>query len=179
MVKRSSDWNARLIEFFVHNSRLVWLIILCIAIGGTASILSLRREGFPKVSPKIALIQTVYPGATAQEVEIQITQEIEAALKDADGVKEVSSTSQNSFSNVTVQLEESVELDKAIQDTQSKVQAATANLPTDAEPPKVRTFNTGGAAFTLGITQTGASVEGIKHEAQQVAILLPDVVGIK
>jgi HAE1 family hydrophobic/amphiphilic exporter-1 len=87
------DWNAKLVRFFLNNTRLVWLLIISITIGGVVSLLSLRREGFPAVSPKMIVVQTVYPGASAEEMERQVTGAVENAVKDVKGRKETSSTS--------------------------------------------------------------------------------------
>ncbi len=173
------DWNAKLIRFFLANSRLVWLLMIGIIVGGTFSLLSLRREGFPAVSPKVVLVQTIYPGASAQEVDRQVTGVIEDAVKDVKGRSETSSTSANSFSNVTVTLDESVSIDNAIQDVQSKIQSARAALPTDAEAPKVVTFGAGGPSFIFGITNVSFNLDSIRRDADAVSQVLSQVDGVK
>lgn len=172
------DWNAKLVRFFLHNTRLVWLLIIGLAVGGFFSIANLRREGFPQVSPRVVVVQTVYPGASPQEVENQVTEVIESGIKDVKGLKESSSTSANSFSNVVITLDASVDLDQGIQDVQTKVQAIRNQLPVDVEAPKVRTFSTGGSAFIFGVTD-GGDLETIRGEAQQVADEMKDVPGVK
>lgn len=173
------DWNAKLVRFFLNNTRLVWLLIISITIGGVVSLLSLRREGFPAVSPKMIVVQTVYPGASAEEMERQVTGAVENAVKDVKGRKETSSTSANSFSNVVVTLEPSANLEAATQDVQSKVQSARAELPSGAEAPKVVTFNTGGAAFVYGVTNPSGDMETIRQDAESIVTALSDVDGVK
>lgn len=173
------DWNAQLVRFFLGNSRLVWLLIIGITVGGTFSLLGLRREGFPAVSPKVVLVQTIYPGASAEEVERQVTGVIEDAVKDVKGRTETSSTSANNFSNVLVRLDESVKLDTALQDVQSKAQSARAELPSDAEAPKVQTFATSGPAFTFGVTNQSGNLDSIRRDAETVIQTLSDVPGVK
>ncbi|MFA6042212.1 MAG: efflux RND transporter permease subunit [Patescibacteria group bacterium] len=173
------DWNAKLVRYFLHNSRLVWVIIGAIVIGGLFALVHFQRQGFPQVSPKIVLVQTLFPGATAEEMERQVTSVIEAAVKDVKGLKETSSTSANSFSNVVVTLEESVNLDTATQDVQSKVQAIQAELPDDAEAPKVETFSTSGPAFIFGITHESQKIDTIRQVASDVIHALSDVPGVK
>ncbi len=178
MEEKKLDWNAKLVKFFVHNPRLVWMIIAVLLVGGIFSLSQLRREGFPQISPKIVLVQTVYPGAPSKEVETQVTENIEAAVRDVKDVKDVSSSSGNSFSNVTVSLSDSANLDNAVQEIQSKVQAAQGDLPKDAEAPKVRTFSTGGPAFIFGVSED-KGVEEIRTDAKKLAEELQDVKGVK
>ncbi len=172
------DWNAKLVRFFIHNTRLVWLLILALLIGGAFSLLSLRREGFPQISAKVVMVQTIYPGAAASEVESQVTKNIEDAVKDVKGLKDFSSTSQNSLSIVTVHLEESTNADQALQDVQTRVESTRASLPKDAEAPKVLTFNTGGPSFVYAVSD-GGTIETSRITAQKVADALAEVKGIK
>ena len=173
------DWNAKLIRFFLHQSRLVWLLLIGTIIGGTFALVNFRREGFPAISPKIVLVQTVFPGATAAEMERQVTGVIESGLKDVKGLKQTSSTSANSFSNVVVSLDESVDLDTAVQDVQSKIQAIRADLPTDAEAPRVQTVATSGPSFIMGVTTANGDIATIRDQALAVIKEVSDVKGVK
>lgn len=150
-----------------------------IVIGGLFALANFQRQGFPQVSAKVVLVQTLYPGATAEEMERQVTGLVEAAVKDVKGLKETSSTSANSFSNVVVTLDESVTLDTAVQDVQSKIQALQADLPEGAEQPKVQTFATSGPAFIFGITHESKDLNAIRHAADEVISGLSDVSGVK
>lgn len=178
MEKHKLDWNAKLVRFFVDNPRLVWMLIAALVIGGVVSLGSLRREGFPAVTPKVVLVQTLYPQAPAGEVETQVTRQIESALKDVKDLRDISSTSANSFSNVVVTLDESVDIDTSVQEIQSLVTAARSDLPADVEAPKVQTFDTSGPAFLLGVTRD-AAIADIRSDALKVADELSDVSGVK
>lgn len=176
--KHPLDWNGKLVRFFYDNNRLVWLIIISVMIAGVASWFSLRREGFPAVSIKTVAVQTIYPGATSTEVEAKVTKELEAAIKDAKGMKDFSSTSSNSFSMLTINFDESVSLDQAIQDIQNKIASVKGNLPKDVEQPKVMTFSTGGPSFVYGVMD-GNDVNQIRSEAQKLADEIGTVSGVK
>jgi len=179
VVPARMDWNAKLVRFFFHQSRLVWLLLIGIIVGGFFALLNFRREGFPAISPKVVLVQTIYPGATADEIERQITNVVEGGLKDVKGLKQTSSTSANSFSNVVVTLDESVNLDTAVQDVQSKVQAVRGDLPADVEAPRVQTVATSGPSFIIGVTDTKSDISGLRASALAVVKELGDVDGVK
>lgn len=148
------DWNAGLMEFFVGNSRLVILVAIALLLGGALGLVSLQREGFPAVPLKMLFVQTVYPGAGSEEVERQITKPLEDALKDAEGVKEISSSSMNSFSMVSITLDAKADIDRETQEVRNKILAAETELPKDAEKPEISRWSTGGAAYVVGISGT-------------------------
>lgn len=173
------DWNAKLVRAFLHNSRFVILLLVVSIVGGLFALSTLRREGFPVVSPKIVLVQTIYPGASATEVEKQITSALEVALQDVRGIKNTSSTSGSSFSNIVVSLDESVTLDNALQDVQTKVQAASATLPSGSERPSVQTFSTSGPAFAIGVTAPSQGLQALQGQTDTVIDELSDIIGVK
>lgn len=172
------DWNSKLVNFFLHNTRLVILVLLALVAGGIFSLLSLRREGFPAVSPKVVAVTTVFPGASTKEVETQVTKVIENALKDVSKLKDVSSVSQNSFSSVVVSLDQKADLDVAVQEIRSKITSVESDLPADIQKPTVQTFATGGSAFVIGITST-TGFSTLKSDSIKITNLLSDVSGVK
>lgn len=166
------DWNAKLVEFFVGNHRLVILIALAILVGGALGLVSLKREGFPQVPMKILMVQTVYPGAGSEEVERHVSKILEDALEGANWVEEIRSVSFNSFSNLVVELDQKADLDQAMQEIRNKVLAVESDLPKDAEKPKVTKIATGGAPFILGVSgprDTGPLTATLVYELSQVA----------
>lgn len=146
------DWNAWLVEFFVNNPRLVMLIVAFMVIGGTFSLMSLQRESFPKVSPKMLFVQTVYPGAGSEEVERQVTKPLEDALEGATGIKQITSTSANSFSNIVVEMESNVDVDQETQEIRNKLLLAEAEMPKDAEKPEVSQLKITGSDYIIGLS---------------------------
>jgi HAE1 family hydrophobic/amphiphilic exporter-1 len=171
--------SVSILKIFLSMLRLGWLLLIGTIIGGTFALVNFRREGFPAISPKIVLVQTVFPGATAAEIERQVTGVIESGLKDVKRLKQTSSTSANSFSNVVVSLDESVDLDTAVQDVQSKIQAIRGDLPTDAEAPRVQTVATSGPSFIMGVTTANGDITTIRDQALAVIKEISDVKGVK
>lgn len=176
--KHPLDWNGKLVRFFYENSRLVWLIIIGIIIGGSFSLVSLKKEGFPAVAINTVAVQTIYPGATSAEVESKVTKEIESSIKDAKGIKDFSSVSQNSFSQVVINFDESVNVDQAVQDVQNKISSAKGNLPKEVEQPKVITWNTGGPAFIFAVSD-GNDFAATQKETEKLADEIETVSGVK
>ena len=172
-----ADWNSKLVNFFFAKPRLAILFLVGTLIGGGFALVTLQREGFPQVPAKVVGIATVYPGASATEVESQVSKIIENAVADVENVKEVSSTSAASFSQVVVTLDQDVNLDVAVQNIRSKVASVENALPEDAESSKVQTFSTSGDDFTVGILGDKSLTE-LNIIADTVANELTDVSGV-
>ena len=117
----------------IQRSTIVAVVFAVLTILGVGSYLSLNYELLPKFSPPVLTITTLYPGASPYEVENSVTKEIEDAISSLENVKAIKSISQESFSIITIQLNQGTDVDLSLQDAQRKVNAILANLPEDAD----------------------------------------------
>ena len=108
---------------------------------GVFSYTNLNYELLPKMSAPVVTVTTTYPGASPYEVENSVSKEIEDAVSSLEGVDKVSSTSMESVSIVTVELEQNIDVDLALQEAQRKVNAIVNELPDDAEEPSLGKFD--------------------------------------
>lgn len=133
----------KFVEFFIKNSLIVNLASVALIVAGIMFMAMSQREAFPKVDFGYVIIQTVYPGATASDVEKLISKPIEDELNEVStGVKRIYSSSSENVSVVAVELEADIEnKSKTIQDIQSAVDGVKG-LPADAEDPVVTELNT-------------------------------------
>jgi hydrophobe/amphiphile efflux-1 (HAE1) family protein len=107
-------------------------------------ILSLRKMGvgllpdidFPQVSIRVS-----YPGASPELIESDVTETLEGALVAVEGVRTVSSNSRFGSATVNLEFDLSRNIDAAVQDVQTAVQAAMRRLPDDIELPTVSKSN--------------------------------------
>jgi|TARA_R100000365_G_scaffold3573_2_gene12332 multidrug efflux pump len=109
------------------------IILLFGAIG--ISLLGIRE--FPSVDPPIINVRTNYVGANADVIEAQITEPLEEAINGIQGIKSLTSTSNDGASSITVEFDVGADLEAAANDVRDKVSGAQRNLPPDAEPPVV------------------------------------------
>ncbi len=100
------NFNYRIAEFFVNNQRLTILCLGLLVITGVITTLLLKTTGFPQPEVKLVIVQTIYPGASAETVVDEITKPIEGVIKDIPGVNTYSSTTNNSFSVIQVYVDE-------------------------------------------------------------------------
>lgn len=123
--------------FFVKNFRVVLLLILVISAWGIYSFLSLPRESNPEVKIPIAVVTTVYPGASPSDVEEFVTKKIEAELSGLKGLQKLTSNSVNSFSSITVEFDPKQGMEDSIRRLRDKVNAVKPKISTAAEEPQV------------------------------------------
>lgn len=107
------------------------LIILFGLIG--YKFLSVRE--YPAIDPAVINVRTSYAGANADIVEQQITEPLEKAINGVQGVVNITSTSAQGSSNITVEFELGVDLERAANDVRDKVSQAIGNLPQDIDAP--------------------------------------------
>jgi HAE1 family hydrophobic/amphiphilic exporter-1 len=102
--------------------------------------MDINQELMPEQSTGVISISTLYPGAGANEVESSCTKKIDEAVTSQEGIDKLMSTSMENISLVTIQLKPSVDVSKALQDVQRKVNAIRQELPDDAKDPSVTDF---------------------------------------
>lgn len=89
---------------FIDNPIRVWLAILLLGLGGIFALLNIGRLEDPAFTIKTAVIVTQYPGASAQQVEEEVTLPLENALQQLPSLDNVSSISSNGLSQITVNI---------------------------------------------------------------------------
>ncbi len=90
---------------------------------------------YPAIDPPVVNVRTSYVGANAEIIETQITEPIEKAVNGIDGVKNITSSSSQGNSNITVEFELGVDLERAANDVREKVSQASGRLPEDIDSP--------------------------------------------
>ena len=113
-----------------------------IFIAGLMYMFNANREAFPKIDFDYLVISTIYPGATAEDVEKHVTIPIEDQLREIDGIEELHSNSLEARSVVVVKLDPDLaNKDKTINDIKNALDR-TQDLPDDAEDPLVTELTT-------------------------------------
>ena len=115
----------------IDNKVSIYVATIIICLAGILTFTGLPKENFPEVVFPQIYVATIYPGAAPGDIENLITKEIEKEVKSISGVKKIKSNSVQSFSNVIVEFETDIEIDKAKQDVKDAVDRAKQNLPTD------------------------------------------------
>ncbi len=131
----------RLIEIFAEQKLFGDMLTIAIIGLGLFSLTTLRREVFPNVEFDVIEVETLFPGASAKEVEQLLTSPLEQKLKEVDGVKKMTSTSVENRSGIYLELDiNSTDLEKAKSDVRDIVDKFTSEKPEGAERPTVKSL---------------------------------------
>ncbi|MBY0243882.1 MAG: efflux RND transporter permease subunit [Sphingobacteriaceae bacterium] len=88
---------------------------------------------YPSIDPTVVSVRTSYPGANSDIIESQITEPLEKAINSIDGIRNISSSSNQGSSNITVEFNLGKDIESAANDVRDKVSQATRNLPKDID----------------------------------------------
>ena len=118
------------------------IFIVCITammiVVGIASIFKLPVDLFPDVNFPIITVTTSYPGAGPTEIETLISQPFEDELSTISGIKRITSTSQEGFSQVVAEFTLDTDIKFAEQQVRDKVASAKTKIPSETEEPVIR-----------------------------------------
>ncbi len=92
---------------------------------------------FPSIDPAQISVRTNYTGANADIIESQITEPLEKAINSIDGIRNISSSSNQGSSNITIEFNLDKNLEEAANDVRDKVSQAVRSLPQDIDAPPV------------------------------------------
>ena len=92
---------------------------------------------FPSIDPAQISIRTNYTGANADIIESQITEPLEKAINSIDGIRNITSSSNQGSSNITIEFNLDKDLEAAANDVRDKVSQAVRSLPQDIDSPPI------------------------------------------
>ncbi|WP_300569929.1 efflux RND transporter permease subunit [Flavobacterium sp.] len=92
---------------------------------------------FPSIDPAQISVQTNYSGANSDIIESQITEPLEKAVNSIDGIKNITSSSSQGRSNISIEFNLDKNLEEAANDVRDKVSQAVRSLPQDIDAPPV------------------------------------------
>ena len=132
---------------------------------GIFSLLRINREEFPNVTTGRIRIQTSYRGASPEDVELNVTNKLEDALKKVQGLTRISSTSQENSSSISVTIEEGQDEKKIYNDIVDAVRGV--DLPEDASDPNVIEATPNRIAMRIGISSKKLTYKELREYAYQ------------
>ncbi|MFT4655470.1 MAG: multidrug efflux pump [Patiriisocius sp.] len=117
------------------------VINLLLLVFGIVAVSYLSLREYPDIDPPIVSVNTSYPGASAEIVETRITQLLEERISGIEGIKNISSSSRNGRSSITIEFNLSRDIDAASNDVRERISRALNSLPDQAFPPEVAKTN--------------------------------------
>lgn len=127
--------------FFLRKQEFSLLLMLSLIGLGIYTVVVIPKESAPEVIIPIGIVTTVYPGASAADIEELITNKLEDAVENIDDLENITSISRDDVSSITAEFNAKADIDKSIQDLKDAIDSAKSELPRDANDPFVTQVN--------------------------------------
>ena len=116
-------------RFSVENPHITWVLLIGTVIWGVYGYLSMPQRKDPDIPVKVALVETQWPGATAERVEELVTKNIEKVLASNSKISKIESTSRSNVSIITFSVSDEIRDASQVLDDIAGRLAAINNLP--------------------------------------------------
>ena len=124
-----------------RNHNLIYFLIAVLLLGGALSCYQMSKLEDPEVKVKLAMVVTTYPGASAHQVELEVTDVLEKKIRTMGRIDNIESYSYNDLSLIQIELLSTVpdeEVEQCWDMLRRRVNDARASLPEGATPPMVK-----------------------------------------
>ncbi|MGN6376335.1 MAG: efflux RND transporter permease subunit [Sphingomonas sp.] len=118
------------------------VLFVALTLAGIVSFMSMDVNNNPDIEFPVVWIDIAQPGAAPSEMETQITQRVEAAVRNVQGINELTSTVTEGDSQTVVRLDIGTPIDRAVEDVRSAVQQIRGDLPNGILEPQIGRFDT-------------------------------------
>ena len=134
---------AAFFRYFAERNLLAYLITFLIVILGISSLITIKRDSFPEVEFGELLISTRYPGASPEDVELKVTNEIEKEIRQVTGIKRYQSWSMENVSVIHILVDpDEDDQEKVVREIREAVTRVTDLPPEVDESPLVTELST-------------------------------------
>ncbi len=127
----------KLAEICIRRPVFAAMLILALVVVGSVAYSGLGVDRFPSVDVPTVSVRTNLPGAAPEDVETEVTEEIEQAVNTVEGIRELRSITSSGTSVVIASFELDRDIDAAAADVRARVQSVLRSLPPGTDPPIV------------------------------------------
>ena len=183
--KKNANKEFRLSSWAIDNPSVIYVMIAIFLWIGFQGYQAMPREDFPEIVETKVYISTPYPGNTAEDVERLITDPLEERLKNVSNVVEITSTSQEDYSIITVEFDEDITVESAKLKVKDEVdgEKASEDWPTFNNAkvePNIFDLNLSESFPIMNVNFTGDyPVEKLKEYAEYLQDEIEDLSEIK
>lgn len=164
-----------------NNRLLVYFLVAVLVVGGVFSCYDMSKLEDPEVKVKVAMVVTTYPGASAHQVEMEVTDVLEKYIQTMGDIDNIESYSYNDLSIIQVELRSTIsnkEIEEYWDKLRRKVYDASFALPAGASTPKtMEDFSTVYGMF-FAMTGDGLSERDLSRYANLVKRELSNIEGV-
>ena len=137
------------------------LCFVAVVIIGLFSLKTLPIDLYPDVETNTIMVMTTYQGASAQDIEQNVTRPLENALNAVNDLKHITSKSRENISVITLEFEYGKDIDVLTNDVRDKLDMVKSSLPDNAENPVIFKFSTDMIPIVMLSVQADESMPGL------------------
>jgi HAE1 family hydrophobic/amphiphilic exporter-1 len=146
------------------------MVFIAVIVMGIYSLVQLPIDLYPEIEPPYISVMTMYPGANAADIEINVTKLIEDRLASVDKLKEITSASYDNMSVVSLEFQWEADLNEAVSDVRNSLDWVLSALPDEVERPNVFKFNTSMMPIMFYSVTADQSYSGLERIMDQKVI---------
>ncbi len=155
------------------------LCFVAVIILGLFSLAKLPIDLYPDIDTNTLMVITMYPGASAEDIEQNVTKPLENALNSVEHLKHITSDSRENTSVITLEFEYGYDIDVLTNDVRDKLDMVESSLPEDIQNPIIFKFSTDMIPICLLSVEAKESMAGLyKILDDQVANPLARIDGV-
>lgn len=154
----------------IRQPHLIAMMVLGLIVAGAIGFLRLPVDLLPDISAPIVSVTTVYPGASPDEVQREVSERLEESLGSLNGVKNVTTTSSENVSVTVVEFNLEVSPVRAGDDVREKVAAVRGLFPADVQDPIIQRFD----VASLPVLSIGLVDQSKKLKPDELRSLVED-----
>jgi len=156
-------------DLSIKQPVLATMLAATLVVLGVYSYRELSVELMPNVELPVLTVRTVYPGASPETVEREVTKRIEETLNTIPGLRHIMSTTTEGLSMVVVEFRLGVSITTAQQDAQAKINAIRADFPRDMEEPIIQRLDIGAMpVISVAVESSTVDIKKLSSLAEKV-----------
>ena len=163
----------------VNNPVTTALVFIALAIFGVFSLINISLDRFPKFDANVVMVMSSYPGASAEDIETNLTKVLENSLNGVSDLKNMTSTSKENMALITLEFVEGVDIDVATNDVRDKLDMVNSVLPDGVTLPVIFKFSADDMPIMIMAATANQSYQALeKILDEKVATPLARVSGV-
>lgn len=164
-----------------RNKGLVYFLVGVLVVGGILNCYKMSKLEDPEVKVKMAMVVTTYPGASAHQVEMEVTDVLEKSIRQMGDIDNLESYSYNDFSIIQVELRSTIsneDVEQCWDRLRRKVSDAQTSLPAGANPSVVRDDFSNVYGIFYALTSDGLNEKELGAYAELIKRELGNIEGV-
>lgn len=167
-----------MIQSFIKNRKILILFIVLLFGVGAYTYYTMPKQESPNLTAPVAIITTIYPGASQENVDTLVTSKIENELQSLEGYSYTISYSNNSVSTIILEVEYGVDIERTWSRLRTKMEQIQSELPEECYDIDVATNVTETAGVIISLSGENYSYQALSDYGEMISDRLASIHGV-